>query len=55
MRARLAAAAADAGKLNTFTWDWRPDNDKTFWLLMIWSTVQTMARRSCRCQDANPT
>jgi Na+/proline symporter len=37
------AAAADAGKLNTFTWDWRPDNDKTFWLLMIWSTVQTMA------------
>ncbi len=35
--------AYEAGKLHTFTWDWSANNDKAFWVLMIWSTVQTMA------------
>lgn len=35
--------AYESGKLHTFTWDWHANNDKAFWVLMIWSTIQTMA------------
>lgn len=37
------SSAYEAGKFHTFTWDWDPNNDKVFWVLMIHATVQTMA------------
>ena len=35
--------AYDAGKLHTFTWDWNPNNQKAFWVLLIHATVMNMA------------
>src|SRR5262245_23363150 len=32
-----------AGKFKTFTWDWNPNNDRTFWVLLIHATVLNMA------------
>ena len=37
------SSAYEAGKFHTFTWDWNPNNDKVFWVLLIHATVQTMA------------
>ena len=37
------SSALDAGKLTTFHWSWNPNDTKAFWVLIIWSTVQTMA------------
>ncbi len=37
------ATACHTGKLKIFTWDWRPNNDKAFWVLFIYATVQNMA------------
>ncbi len=37
------ATAHQAGKLLTFTWDWHPNNDKAFWVLFIFATVNNMA------------
>lgn len=36
-------SAYEAGKLHTFTWDWHPNNDKAFWVLLIHATVFSMA------------
>ncbi len=35
--------AYEAGKFRTFRWDWNPNNDKVFWVLLIHTTVATMA------------
>jgi len=37
------SAAYQAGKLDTFTWDLNPNNERTFWVLMIHATVMNMA------------
>ncbi len=37
------SAAYHAGKLDTFTWDWNPNNDRSFWVLMVHATVLNMA------------
>ena len=37
------SAAYAAGKFQIFTWDWSVNNEKAFWVLLISSTVQTMA------------
>ena len=37
------ATAHQAGKLHTFTWDWHPNNDKAFWVLFVFATVNNMA------------
>ena len=53
-------SAFDAGKLHTFTWDWHPNNEKAFWVLLIHSTVfgmatmgtdQDMTQRMLTCPD----
>lgn len=36
-------AALDAGKLHTFTWDWDPNNERSFWVLLISMTLMNMA------------
>lgn len=35
--------AHTAGKFRTFVWDWNPNNDKSFWVLMICATFTNMA------------
>ncbi len=37
------ASAYQAGKFHTFEWDWNPNNDKVFWVLVIHATIQNMA------------
>ncbi len=37
------ATAYEAGKFKTFTWDWNPNNDRAFWVLLIHATVLNMA------------
>ncbi len=41
--AQNLSAAYQAGKFHTFTWDWNPNNDKAFWVLLIHATVMNMA------------
>lgn len=31
------------GKLKVFTWDWNPNNDRAFWVLLIHATIMNMA------------
>ncbi len=33
----------EGGKLHTFTWDWNPNNESAFWVLMVHATVMNMA------------
>ncbi len=37
------STAYHAGKFHTFTWQWNPNNDKVFWVLLIHATVMNMA------------
>ncbi|MFQ5590386.1 MAG: sodium/solute symporter [Phycisphaerae bacterium] len=55
------SAAYNAGKLQTFTWDWSPSNDRAFWVLFIHATLMNMAalgtdqdltQRMLTCPDA---
>lgn len=32
-----------AGKFKTFTWDWNPNNERAFWVLLIYATIHNMA------------
>lgn len=32
-----------AGKFETFTWDWNPNNERAFWVLLIHATIMNMA------------
>ncbi len=37
------ATVYEGGKLHTFTWDWNPNNQSAFWVLMVHATVMNMA------------
>ncbi|MBI4719159.1 MAG: hypothetical protein HY763_15265 [Planctomycetes bacterium] len=37
------STAMNAGKFHTITWDWYPNNDRSFWVLFLHATVLNMA------------
>jgi len=41
--AESMSAAYDAGKLNVFTWDLDPNNERAFWVLLVHATFFNMA------------